>query len=509
LSFLGHLPFEDRSRLASQLDEFVVRHAGRHRRPIAVVSSGGTAVDLETNAVRTLENFSTGLRGAISVEEFLRRGYAVIHLWREGTAAPYARVLPQCLPASQPAHRPLSLRAVGSLLRAAGDSGAASAGAFDGDDAIVDENERDDLVAAVLERDREGDPLRHGGRRRHGRDDSEVVLSRSVARSPRLLRALRERSAALREGRVLTVPFRTVEDYLARLELAAAAVRDAGCLAAFYLAAAVSDFYLPPGERPEHKIQSRGAGEGGDRDGDDTRDHVLRLRPVPKALGLLRSEWAPQGFVVSFKLETDPGLLRDKASRAMDLYGSHLVVGNLLQTRHDVVWVLAPPAFEPSPPGTSGASSASSPSPASPSTPPSASASFVEIARPRPSSFPALDGIGVGSGSGSGSGDDFDEGGGDSLESKIVDFVVRCHFEYISYRYPLGSSNGDEGGDGYRAAVRARQALLGREEALRRRRLWRHAREWAWSAAGALLAFGLSYAINTTLQRRLLLARGR
>jgi hypothetical protein len=128
----------------------------------------------------------------------------------------------------------------------------------------------------------------------------------------------------------------------------------------------------------------------------------------------------------------------------------------------------------------------------------------VEIARPRPSPFPALDGAGD-------RGGDFDEGegGGDSLESKIVDFVVRCHFEYISYRYPLGNSNGDEGGDGYRAAVRARQALLEREEALRRRRLWRQAREWAWSAAGALLAFGLSYAINTTLQRRLLLARGR
>lgn len=27
------------------------------------------------------------------MEEFLKRGYAVIHLWRKGSAAPYTRVL--------------------------------------------------------------------------------------------------------------------------------------------------------------------------------------------------------------------------------------------------------------------------------------------------------------------------------------------------------------------------------------------------------------------------------
>jgi phosphopantothenate-cysteine ligase len=44
-----------------------------------------------------LDNFSTGLRGAISVEGFLKHGYAVVHLWRQGSASPYGRVLSQSL----------------------------------------------------------------------------------------------------------------------------------------------------------------------------------------------------------------------------------------------------------------------------------------------------------------------------------------------------------------------------------------------------------------------------
>jgi hypothetical protein len=35
---------------------------------------------------------------------------------------------------------------------------------------------------------------------------------------------------------------------------------------------------------------------------------------VPKMLGALRSEWAPEAFLVSFKLETDISLLISKAS---------------------------------------------------------------------------------------------------------------------------------------------------------------------------------------------------
>ena len=82
---------------------FTTRHQSHHR-PIVLVTSGGTATDLEVNSVRFLDNFSTGLRGAVSAEQFLRRGYAVIHLWREGSAAPYTRTLSAALGTKQANH---------------------------------------------------------------------------------------------------------------------------------------------------------------------------------------------------------------------------------------------------------------------------------------------------------------------------------------------------------------------------------------------------------------------
>lgn len=45
--------------------------AGRLRRPIVCVTSGGTTVPLERHCVRFIDNFSGGTRGALSAEFFL------------------------------------------------------------------------------------------------------------------------------------------------------------------------------------------------------------------------------------------------------------------------------------------------------------------------------------------------------------------------------------------------------------------------------------------------------
>ncbi len=66
-SFVDTIPPKDRKLLDLELQSFVIRHSSHHR-PIALVSSGGTAADLEVNSVRCLDNFSTGKRGSISVE---------------------------------------------------------------------------------------------------------------------------------------------------------------------------------------------------------------------------------------------------------------------------------------------------------------------------------------------------------------------------------------------------------------------------------------------------------
>lgn len=91
-----------------RLRNFVRKHGGRK---IVVVTSGGTTVPLERNTVRFVDNFSTGTRGALSVEcvrtargcaagaamphdararrEFLEAGYAVVFLHRAGSQQPF------------------------------------------------------------------------------------------------------------------------------------------------------------------------------------------------------------------------------------------------------------------------------------------------------------------------------------------------------------------------------------------------------------------------------------
>jgi phosphopantothenate-cysteine ligase len=57
--------------------------------PIAFITSGGTSVRLEKNTVRSIENFSTGKRGALCCEEFLKNDYCVVFLYKEGSHLPF------------------------------------------------------------------------------------------------------------------------------------------------------------------------------------------------------------------------------------------------------------------------------------------------------------------------------------------------------------------------------------------------------------------------------------
>ena len=64
-------------------------HRRRLQRPVVVITSGGTTVPLERNCVRFIDNFSKGTRGALSAEQFLAAGYAVVFLSRHGSAQPF------------------------------------------------------------------------------------------------------------------------------------------------------------------------------------------------------------------------------------------------------------------------------------------------------------------------------------------------------------------------------------------------------------------------------------
>ena len=71
-------------------------HSPKHK--VVCITSGGTAVPLEKKAVRFIENFSKGTRGARSCERFLEEGYSVIMLVRDNAEKPFQTFLPEnCL----------------------------------------------------------------------------------------------------------------------------------------------------------------------------------------------------------------------------------------------------------------------------------------------------------------------------------------------------------------------------------------------------------------------------
>lgn len=72
-----------------------------------------------------------------------------------------------------------------------------------------------------------------------------------------------------------------------------------------YLAAAVSDFYVPQKLLPQHKLHASELEErdtGGSFRCDPDGSLTIRLEPVPKVLGFIVSAWAPRTMVVSFKV---------------------------------------------------------------------------------------------------------------------------------------------------------------------------------------------------------------
>jgi phosphopantothenate---cysteine ligase (ATP) len=412
--------------LRQQLQHFIVDQQRTFVRPICLVSSGGTAVDLEVNAVRCLDNFSTGLRGAISVEEFLKRGYSVIHLQREGSASPFARVLSNHLGLKQ-SNYGLTTLCLGKLFMNAG------------------EDNEDDMLQTVL--DEEKDPWMTNADatsrvNRSLNDASEIKLHHTILNSSTLSKALEVRSDALSEGRLLTITFRTVEEYLTKLQICAEALSMVLSLAMFFLAAAVSDFYIPINDKAIHKIQSASNEDG----------LTLHLKPVPKVLGMLRQSWSPDAFVVSFKLETDIDILRQKAMRSVEKYGCHMVIGNLLQSRHNKVWILAPEDFQ-----SKSASNAES-------------WPMIEVKKDRTSNI-------------------------DSLESEIVDIVVKSHFEFISYHY-----NPD--GFVFDQMTAANEKFLMEKNIEQRKLFWRKVKGIGLEVIGAVLTLWVSYSINAAFQRR-------
>ena len=274
---------------------------GRGARPIALVTSGGTTAPLERSAVRFVDNFSSGSRGAASVEYLLARGYACIFLHREGSLRPFERSVPSVASACGECVRSWGEHSLLGLFRATSDDAEPSSDASESPSI-------GDLAARV-----------------------EAVPSAAAELAP----LVRKHRAAAFEGTLLSIQYVSVFEYL---QLLRAVCRELGkscdTRAMVYLAAAVSDFYVPWAALPEHKIQSRDAGADG---ADGAGGVTVRLEQVPKMLGHVRQSWCPSAFVVGFKLETDPELLARKATASLRKYRAHAVVANEMARRKDRV----------------------------------------------------------------------------------------------------------------------------------------------------------------------------
>ena len=523
-SQIPHLKPEEETHWATLLHAFTTRHQSHHR-PLALVSSGGTATDLEVNAVRMLDNFSTGMRGAVSVEQFLKRGYAVIHLQRCGSASPYSRVLGELLGCRAGNHG-LGFEALGRLFEGQASpeeeeelkrlaQNQKSVGGKDEEDPWLtsshmpprnktstqketeskEEDSDEDYNAATL--------LPENIPRKNRMNLNNHILNSTILESK-----LRERAQVVQDGLLLTVPFRTVEEYLAKLKLCTEAMEDCQSMGLIYLTAAVSDFYIPKAKRALHKIQSRNYdlenGNGGGstpsnavsrnekedtisetsgKDAStaelkDSGELTLTLHPVPKVIPLIREAWAPHAFCVTFKLETDKAILYDKAKIAMKRYNVHLVIGNILATRHEQVWLVE----KEDPPIDSTTSNTENDSN-------SDNYTMMEISRAS-SETKTLD----------------------ELEDAMISEVVQKHFEYIASHY---IDDYDYSGDarsnvprtalmaGAEAAARHNAYLMEKRTKLQKELQWKRVRDMALSAAGHLLGMFLSYSFSSALHKRM------
>ncbi|GLB42069.1 putative DNA / pantothenate metabolism flavoprotein [Lyophyllum shimeji] len=269
--------------------EFVARQA-KEGRNVVLVTSGGTTVPLELNVVRFLDNFSAGTRGATSAEYFLKAGYAVIFMHRQFSLQPFSR------------HYSHSTNPFLDFLEI--------------------EPSNDGTTSAP-----------------------DICVTREMRQD--LLEVLTAYKSVQAAGTLHTLTFVTVNDYLWLLRAVTKELSVLGKRAMYYLAAAVSDFFLPRQKLSEHKIQS---GKG---------SLHIEMDQVPKILKPMVVEWTKgEGFIVSFKLETDEKLLAPKARAALERYGHQVVIGNDLNHRkYEVLFVerkFPPPASTgPAPePGT-------------------------------------------------------------------------------------------------------------------------------------------------------------
>ncbi|RMX37849.1 hypothetical protein pdam_00007066 [Pocillopora damicornis] len=225
--FSRHTPPGNLKEVRASVCEF----AGKHRaagKEIVFVTSGGTRVPLEENAVRFLDNFSMGTRGSASAEYFLEQGYAVVFLHRQGSLRPFTRHFPT-----------------------------------------------EDVLDLLQLKDM---------------PDGSTQVQVNASKVPKLTQVLKIYRQVQTAGTLLLIEYNSLSEYLFLLRSVAESLAPHGPAVMMYLAAAVSDFYIPPQDL----------------------------------------------------LETDMNIISKKAREALAKYSHQVVVSNILQTRKKTVVMITP-----------------------------------------------------------------------------------------------------------------------------------------------------------------------
>ena len=304
-----------RKNVSSFLDSHLSQK--EDNRTIVILTSGGTNVPLEKNTVRFIDNFSTGNRGASSCEHFLKQDCKVILIKRKSSQTPF-------------------LGKFLKLIQNSSTSNSNNLEFFNFLNSNYDSNNKKITISLNDEEKKSENNDNSGSELASIFEDYNkyVVLTKNL----------------------LCIEFDSVIEYfwyvIETCKLVANGLKKyenkEKWNVLLYMAAAVSDFYIPHNKMSKDKIQSK---PGGNAIG-----LQLNLDNTPKCLKyfkyLIDKEIKDDGnsrcMLISFKLETkrDTEYLFGKARKAIKNYGSTVVVSNFLQTRSKEVWMVTNDSFK-------------------------------------------------------------------------------------------------------------------------------------------------------------------
>lgn len=284
-------------RIRSDLQDFLHLH---QKDKIVCVTSGGTSVPLEKNTVRSIENFSTGQRGALSAEYFLKNNFAVIYFYRSASKYPFVwkYSVKEIFESSRRLEKKPGTKNETNKI----------------DKTTIESNNFYKDEERMPENNNKNSELQININIKVKNFDSDYIDFLKYKTS------------------IFDIEFATVMEYLALciiiLEEFAIFKNPESTL--LYLAAAVSDFYIPVEKMSLHKIQS----------GETKGSFKIELDNVPKMIGRFR-EISKRTKIISFKLETDINILKKKVDETFHKYDVEMVIGNILETRRKEVFIFS------------------------------------------------------------------------------------------------------------------------------------------------------------------------